>query len=554
VIHMALDPASILLAFLQVIFIFVLSPLFIGIMRKVKARLQGRTGSPVIQPYIDVLKLLSKGTSKSDVTTFVFTIAPVAGIVSVAIAALMLPILTPLPFIGVSIIGFVYLFAIGRFMTALSGLDAGSSFGGLGSSREMLYSVFIEPAIFAIILFLVAFGSGSQIGPLAASTGSWQDLALSPSYWLAIAALFVVILAETGRLPFDNPATHLELTMVHEAMILENSGPGLALVEWAHSAKLFLLFALMAVLFLPPVLQGSALMRSASVVAVAVVLAILTAIVESISVKVRLFKVVELLVLAMLLAILAFLANAFGAFLQGGSLTAALFFVMLLSSLYFLFSATFSRRIQLFLVQSACLVLIFLQQALTSGTLDSYFLLATTLVFKLLFIPLMLYQLFRVMPGEVKLLPMRFYSVFRETKVDLRLNLDFDPLFQGATVSPVRGLMFAGILIVLAFWLASVLGGTSILLPLALSLILTGLLIIAVKPHLLLQLMGFLFMENGVVLLPTALMIQLPVVGDAVTLFDVMVLIIVAMLLVVKIRGSVGSLDTTELDALLEKR
>ena len=547
-------PDSLALAFLQIVFIFGLSPLFIGIMRKVKARLQGRAGDPLIQPYIDLSKLLSKGMTSSEVTSFIFVLAPVVGIVSVAIAALMLPILTPVPFIAVNIIAFVYLFAIGRFMTALSGLDAGSAFGGLGSSREMLYSVLIEPALFAIILFLVAFGGSPSIGPLAAGAGSWYALVSSPSYWLALAALFVVILAETGRLPFDNPATHLELTMVHEAMILENSGPGLALVEWANSAKIFLLFSLAAVLFLPPMLQGSMLMRSASIVCVSVVLAVLAAVVECMSVKVRLFKVAELLVLAMLLAILAFLANTFGPSMQGGTLTVALVFVMLLSSLYFLFSATSSRRIQLFVVQSACLVLIFLQPALSTGTPDSYFLLATTILFKLLFIPFLLYHLFRVMPGEVKLMPVRFYSVFRETKENLRLNLDFDPLFMDTSISPLRGLMFAGILIVLSFWVSSFLGGHSILLPLALSLILIGLLIIAVKTHLLLQLMGFLFMENGVVLLPTALPITLPVVGDAVTLFDVLVLLIVAMLLAIKINGSVGTLDTKGLDELLEKR
>jgi formate hydrogenlyase subunit 4/hydrogenase-4 membrane subunit HyfE len=539
-------------AFLQIIFVFVFAPLLIGIMRKVKARLQGRSGSPILQPYLDVMKLFSKGTSKSAVTSFVFVIAPVLGFVSIAIAALMLPILSPLPFLAVNIIVFAYLFSIGRFLTALSGLDAGSSFGGLGSSREMLYSVLIEPALFAVILFLVASGSFNTIAPLATGGAAWEALAFSPAHWLAALALFVIILAETGRLPFDNPATHLELTMVHEAMILENSGPGLALIEWAHAAKIFLLFSLIAVLFLPAVSQDS-LLRLAFVLGVSVVLSVLTAVVESISVKVRLFKVGELLILAMLLAVLAFLTKVFGAGMQG-DLTTALVFVMLLSSLYFIFSATFSRRIELYALQSLCLVLIFLQQALYSGTPDAYFRLATTVVFKLIIIPIIFYQLFRLMPGELKLLSTRFYTVFRATKEGLRLNLDFDPLFMSAPVSPARALMYSGVLIVLAFVLSSILGGSTLMLPLVLSLILIGMLIIAVKTHLLLQLLGFLLMENGVVLLPTALPIQVPFVGDAVALFDVVVLIIVAALLALKVRGTVGTLDTKELDELIEKR
>ncbi len=248
---MAADTTPALLAFLQIIFIFGFSPLIVGLMRKVKARLQGRSGSPIIQPYLDLAKLLSKGESKSSTTSFIFVIAPVAGFVSVAIASVMLPVLSPVSFLAVNIIVFAYLFSIGRFLTALSGLDAGSSFGGLGSSREMLYSVLIEPALFAVVLFLAASGGFNVIAPLASGGIAWDALALSPAHWIAALGLFIIILAETGRLPFDNPATHLELTMVHEAMILENSGPGLAFVEWAHASKIFLLFALIPIIFLP---------------------------------------------------------------------------------------------------------------------------------------------------------------------------------------------------------------------------------------------------------------------------------------------------------------
>ncbi len=539
-------------ALLQILFVFIFAPLLIGIMRKVKARFQGRSGGPILQPYFDVLKLLSKGTKKSDVTSFVFVIAPVVGFVSIAIASLMLPILSSSPYLAVSIIFFAYTFSISRFLTALSGLDAGSAFGGLGSSREMLYSVLIEPALFAVVLFLAVSGGYSLIVPLASGASAWTE-ALAPAHWLAALALFVIILAETGRLPFDNPATHLELTMVHEAMILENSGPDLALIEWAHAAKIFLLFSLLGVLFLPFVPQDG-LERAAAVLGIGVALSVITATVESISVKVRLFKVGELLILAMILSVLAFLSRLFLASQPGENITTALLLIMLLSSLYFIFSATFRRSLELYALQSACLVLIFLSQVLYEPTIDAYFRLGSTVLFKLILVPILLYHLFRVMPGEVKLLPMRFYNVFKATKADLRLNLDFDPLFMGAPVSTARALIYSCVLIVLAFVLSSVLGGTTLMLPLVISLILVGLLIIAVKPNLLLQLIGFLLMENGAVLLPTALPIQVPFVGEAVALFDVLMLTIVATLLALKIRGTVGTLDTKELDDLIERR
>lgn len=539
-------------AFLQIFFVFAFAPLLVGIMRKVKARFQGRSGSPIFQPYLDVLKLLSKGTSKSATTSFVFVITPILGFVSIAIAALAIPILSPMPFLAINIIAFAYLFSISRFLTALSGLDAGSSFGGLGSSREMLYSVLIEPALFAVILFLVTSGNLDAIQPLATGA-AWDALILSPAHWLAALGLFIIILAECGRLPFDNPATHLELTMVHEAMILENSGPDLALIEWSHAAKIFLLFSLIATLFLPSISQDG-LLRSALLLGASIVLAILTAVVETISVKVRLFKVGELMLLALLFAILSFITTVFGVNMHGETITTALVFVMLISSLYFIFSATFSRRLELYVLQSLCLVLLSLQLVLYEGTFDSYFRFATTVLFKLIILPLLFYQMFQIIPGEVKLLPMQFYNLFRTTKKEIRLNLDFDPLFIGSSVSPTRALIYSGVLIVLAFVLSSIFGGTTLMLPLALSLILIGMLIIAVKTHLLLQLFGFLFMENGVVLLPIALEIKVPFIAETVAFFDVLILIIIAVLLAFKVRGTLGTLDTKELDELIEKR
>ena len=539
-----------ILAVVQVVFALLLAPLLIGIMRKVKAQFQGRVGSPMIQPYIDLLKLLSKGTARSSVTSFIFAIAPAAGFVSIAIAALMLPIFPLSPMLTGGVIVFIYLFSIGRFLTALSGLDAGSAFGGMGSSREMLYSVLIEPALFAAIL-LMAASSSLGIAPLASGSASWQALATSPAYWLVAISLLIAIMAETGRLPFDNPATHLELTMVHEAMILENSGPNLALIEWANSVKIFLFFSFMGILLMPGDLQASP-MWPAILLAFDVILGIFVASVESISVKVRLFKVSELLIFSILLALLAFLTRIFVVKTSDSWVQSLMALAMLLAAIYVIFSLTFRDRIKLYIVQSVCLVLILLQFYIADGApgMNYLFLLAIA-IFKIVIIPFVLYQ---SISFGTKLMPLQFYLRFGEARKKFKLNLEAEPLFMVAPITTSRALAYASVLVVLAFAVSSVLGGTTIMLPLAVSIILIGMLIIASKPHLIMQLLGFLMMENGVVLLPYALHINLPFIGEMVALFDVIILVRITLLLSFKMQETHGTLDTEKLAELVEKR
>ncbi|MCX6770499.1 MAG: NADH-quinone oxidoreductase subunit H [Candidatus Micrarchaeota archaeon] len=540
---------TLILAIAQVAFVLLAAPLLIGIMRKVKARFQGRVGSPLIQPYIDLQKLFSKGTAKSAVTSFIFAIAPVVGFVSIAIAALMLPILSSSPLLTGGIIVFIYLFSIGRFLTALSGLDAGSAFGGMGSSREMLYSIFIEPALFCIILLIATSGSLS-IAPLAPDTASWQASISTPAYWLIAIALFIAILAETGRLPFDNPATHLELTMVHEAMILENSGPNLALIEWANAIKIFLFFSLMGILLMPGDIQAS-LLWPAILLAFCVALGIFVAAVESISVKVRLFKVSELLIFSILLALLAFLTRIFAVKPESG-MQSVLALAMLLAAIYSIFSLTFRDRIKLYIIQSICLVLILLQITLIDGAEGmNYLFLLTIAIFKIAVIPFVLYN---SMSYGMQLMPLQFYLRFGKARKKFKLDLEADPLFMTAPMTTSRALVYAGVLVALSFAVSSVLGGTTIMLPMAVSLILIGMLIIASKTHLLLQLLGFLMMENGVVLLPYALHINMPFIGELVTLFDLVILVRITLLLSFKMKETHGTLDTKKLVELVEKR
>ena len=538
-------------AALQVIFIFAFAPLLVAIMRKVKARLQSRSGSPIIQPYLDLVKLLSKGSAKSAVSSFIFVIAPVVGFVSIAIAALMLPVFSTSPFLAGGVIAFVYLFSIGRFLTALSGLDAGSAFGGMGSSREMLYSVLIEPAMFAIILILAASNS-MGIAPLANGFPAWQALVATPAYWLIAGALLIAIMAETGRLPFDNPATHLELTMVHEAMILENSGPGLALIEWANAAKIFLFISFMAILLAPGIIQSGPFWPFI-LLACSAVIAIMVAAIESLIAKVRLFKVSELLTFSILLSLLAYLADVFASNSSGEEWMQALMaLAMLLCAIYFIFSITFRDRIRLYIIQSICLVLILLQISLSEGAAGmNYMFIIAIAVFKILIVPFVLYQ---NTTFNMKLMPLQFYLRFKDAHKKFMTGLDADPIFMGAPMTTSRALAYAGVLIVLAFLISSVIGGTTIMLPLTISLVLIGMLIIASKTHLLLQLLGFLMMENGVVLLPYALHINMPLLGEVVALFDVVILVRITLLLSFKMKETHGSLDTKKLMELVEKR
>ena len=209
----------------------------------------------------------------------------------------------------------VYLLALGRFFLALGGLDTGSSFGGLGSSREMTISAIAEPALM-LAVFTVAIGAGSTNLSIVAQSAlgqSWRFLA--PSQMLAFAALFIVLIAETGRIPVDNPATHLELTMIHEAMILEYSGPYLALIEWAAAIKQLVLMTILVNVFFPVWLERGLVAWRCSVESgrcsssSCCCSAVVVALVETANAKMRLFRVPELLAIAFVLGALALVST-----------------------------------------------------------------------------------------------------------------------------------------------------------------------------------------------------------------------------------------------------
>ncbi len=300
----------------QIAVVLCLSPLITGFSRTLKARLQTRRGPGILQPYRDLHKLLRKGMVIPDTASWIFSATPYILFATTLLAGLLIPTISaqaPLSLFG-GVLAVVYLLALGRFFLALGGLDTGSSFGGLGSSREMTISAIAEPALM-LAVFTVAIAAGSTNLSAVAQAGlgqSWRFLA--PSQMLAFAALFVVLIAETGRIPVDNPATHLELTMIHEAMILEYSGPYLALIEWSAAMKQLVLMMLLVNVFFPFGLspgwwQLGTLLSLLLFSAKLLLLAAAVVLVETSNAKLRIFRVPELLAVAFVLSAMALIST-----------------------------------------------------------------------------------------------------------------------------------------------------------------------------------------------------------------------------------------------------
>jgi formate hydrogenlyase subunit 4 len=303
----------------QLVVVVAGAPLVIGLMRQVRAALEGRAGGGVRQPWRDLRKQLGKQQITPQGTTMVFTAAPaiLAG-TTLLIAAIAPIVATGSPLDPVAdLFAVVGLLFLGTVALTLAGIDTGTSFGGMGASREITIAALVEPTILLAVFALSIPAGSSNLGALVANTLDHPGHVASLTGVLAFVALVVVIIAETGRLPVDNPATHLELTMVHEAMVLEYAGPRLALVEWASGMRLAVLLALLANLFLPWGIAGGhprPLDVAIGIVAVVVKVAVLAALLAAAEVfiaKLRLFRVPELLAGSFLLALLAVTAANF---------------------------------------------------------------------------------------------------------------------------------------------------------------------------------------------------------------------------------------------------
>lgn len=286
----------------NVCFAFVImatAPLLAGIIKAAKAGMQNRRGPRVLQVYYDLFKLLQKDSVVSPTTSWIFALSPYVYFVGAFAAAALLP--------SGDLFTLLYLLAAGRFFLVLASLDAGSTFGGMGGSREMYISVLVEPVLLLTMLTVVVRAGSTG---LAAMAGAAASTPFSLPYIFAAIAFFIVLITETGRIPVDNPDTHLELTMIHEGMVLEYSGRWLGLIFWASAIKQLVFISLFVVLFLPWQPGGlSPLMMFLWIAGKVVITAVTLAVIETSTNKMRLFKVPGFMGVAAMLALLALIAQ-----------------------------------------------------------------------------------------------------------------------------------------------------------------------------------------------------------------------------------------------------
>jgi formate hydrogenlyase subunit 4 len=301
---------------LQLVIALLLAPLLLGWVNQCRAWLQNKSAPPLLLPYRMIRKLFHKDAVVAANASPVFRITPYVVFAAMALAAAIVPSLaTNLPFArAADAIALVGLFALARVFIALAAMDLGTAFGSMGASREMFVGFLSEPALL-MVLFTASLISGSTLLPTIVETFAQRDLAIYPSLAFAGVAFTMVSLAENARIPVDNPATHLELTMIHEAMILEYSARHLALIEWASALKLFNYSCIGLALFLPVgIAQGDAdvgaILGATPVLIVKLAVGGLAlALIETLSAKMRIFRAPEFLGTAFLLAVLGMLVN-----------------------------------------------------------------------------------------------------------------------------------------------------------------------------------------------------------------------------------------------------
>lgn len=303
-----------LVQFGQMLVVLALAPLLTGYVRKLKAHLLRRQGPPLLQPYRDLLRLLRKEVVLAHSASWVFRVAPYLVFATTWVAAALVPTFaTGLLFsYAADMIAIVALLGSARFMLALAGLDVGTSFGGIGSSREMMIASLAEPAMLMVVFTVSLLAGSTQLSSIAASMQG-PDVGVRVSLALALVGLVMVAIAENARIPIDNPATHLELTMVHEAMVLEYSGRHLALIELASALKLVVYLSLLACIFAPwgIATPGGGVLAAAIGIAAFVFKTAaggaLLGVFETAIAKMRVFRVGEFLSGALLLGLLAVL-------------------------------------------------------------------------------------------------------------------------------------------------------------------------------------------------------------------------------------------------------
>ncbi len=285
-----------------------LPPLLLGVIARTKALFAGRVGPPLLQPYYDLSKLFQKGSVFSTTTTWIFRAGPVVGLVTAGLAMLLIPLAgstAPISFPGDMIL-LAYLLGLSRFFTAAAALDTGSAFEGMGAAREVTFACLAEPAFFLGLLVLVKLSGSLQLATMLGSSLAPHWLSAGAPLALVLLSWLIVLLAENSRIPFDDPNTHLELTMIHEVMVLDHSGPAFGMILYGAALKLFV-FGALIVRLVCPVATGNPWLDWAIFLAGMFVMCVVIGVVESTMARLRLTYVPVLLVAACLLSAFGFI-------------------------------------------------------------------------------------------------------------------------------------------------------------------------------------------------------------------------------------------------------
>ena len=292
----------------HVLLLLVMPPLLLGVINKTKAAFAGRLGAPLLQPYYDLAKLLRKGSVFSSTTTWVFRAGPVVTLSATLVAALLVPLGNHPAIISFNgdMILFAYLFGLARFFTTSAALDTGSPFEGMGAAREVTFSCLVEPTLFFILITLARMSKSLSLSTMFTYPSLQVWMGAGAVMLLLANALFIALLAENCRIPFDDPNTHLELTMIHEVMVLDHSGPAFGMILYGAALKLFVLGALFTNLILP-FKTGNLLLDWGIFIAAMLYLAVFIGLVESVMARLRLVRIPQLLVAATILSAFAML-------------------------------------------------------------------------------------------------------------------------------------------------------------------------------------------------------------------------------------------------------
>jgi formate hydrogenlyase subunit 4 len=283
-----------------------LAPLFMGVINRTKASFAGRNGRPLLQSYYDELKLLKKGAVYSHTTTWVFRAGPAVGLAAIAVSLVLLPcgvLPAPVSFQG-DLVLFAYLLGLARFATVVSALDTGSSFEGMGASREVTFSSFAEPVLFLGMMALARSAGDLSLTGIFSANLPGRLANPAPAMAMVGVSFFIVMLAENARIPVDDPNTHLELTMIHEVMVLDHGGPDLAFIEYGSALKLWVFGALVVNTLVP--FGGMDTLRGVIMFVLCMFLvAVAVGVVESVMARLRLVRVPQFLAGAAALAVFA---------------------------------------------------------------------------------------------------------------------------------------------------------------------------------------------------------------------------------------------------------